>query len=117
MRFLRFASLLLAALAWAADVSGTWQGKYTRPDGEEMETTITLKASGDALSGTMSNQFGEAPISEGKVKGDEVQFVVVRNWGGEDHRIRYRGRVEGDTLKLNVSVDGGQESPFTAKRK
>src|ERR1035438_5309388 len=78
------ALLILALLAvWslaalAADASGTWKATVETPNGA-MENTFTLKVDGDKLTGTITmGQFGEAPISEGKVDGDNGSVLVVR---------------------------------------
>jgi hypothetical protein len=94
----------LAALA--ADASGTWKATVETPNGA-MENTFTLKVDGDKLTGTITmGQFGEAPISEGKVDGDNVSFLVVREFNGNQFRINYKGKVAGDEMKLTGEVVG-----------
>jgi hypothetical protein len=62
----------LAALA--AHASGIWKATVETPNGA-MENTFTLKVDGDKLTGTITmGQFGEAPISEGKVAADEMKL-------------------------------------------
>jgi hypothetical protein len=94
----------LAALA--SDASGTWKATVETPNGA-MENTFTLKVDGDKLTGTITmGQFGEAPISEGKVDGDNVSFLVVREFNGNQFRINYKGKVAGDEMKLSGEVVG-----------
>jgi hypothetical protein len=94
----------LAALA--SDASGTWKATVETPNGA-MENTFTLKVDGDKLTGTITmGQFGEAPISEGKVDGDNVSFLVVREFNGNQFRINYKGKVAGDEMKLTGEVVG-----------
>ena len=94
----------LAALA--SDASGTWKATVETPNGA-MENTFTLKVDGDKLTGTITmGQFGEAPISEGKVDGDNVSFAVVREFNGNQFRINYKGKVAGDEMKLSGEVVG-----------
>ena len=38
-------------------------------------------------------------IAEGKVKGDEVSFIVTRERNGQQCKMNYKGKVEGDTIK------------------
>jgi hypothetical protein len=38
-------------------------------------------------------------ISEGKVKDNEISFVVTREFGGNKMVIKYSGKLEGDTIK------------------
>lgn len=105
----------LAALA--ADASGTWKASVETPNGT-MENTFTLKVEGDKLTGTITmGQMGEAPISEGKVDGDNIAFAVVRERDGNQFKIIYKGKVSGDEMKLTGEVVGMDRTfELTAKR-
>jgi hypothetical protein len=104
--------------AAAADVSGTWKAAIETPNGP-FETTFSFKADGDKLTGTTSNRFQQdAPISEGKIDGDQISFVVVSTFQGNEVRVSYKGKVAGDEIKLTFEIagrDGALE--MTAKRK
>jgi opacity protein-like surface antigen len=69
-------ALLLMAFstaALAADVTGKWKANFEGPMGS-MEITYTFQASGEQLTGTVTNPMGgEDKIQEGKVKGDEME--------------------------------------------
>lgn len=107
--------LILAAAAVAADVAGKWKAEFQTPDGQTRSSLFTFKVEGDKLTGTVSSPRGEAPIQEGKISGDEISFVVVREFGGNEVRINYKGKVVGNELKL--TVDFGERSfEMTAKR-
>src|SRR3970040_621795 len=90
-----FCTLLLATLAWAADVSGKWTGKVPRRD-EAVDTTFTFKVEGTTLTGAISNPQGERPIAGGKVEGDTISFTVASGQGGDQ---TYKGVVAGDEIK------------------
>jgi uncharacterized protein (DUF2147 family) len=108
---------LLAAVASAADIDGKWKSEYTTPDGQSRTTTYTLKADGDKLTGTVSGRQGDTAITEGKISGDEISFVVVRNFRGEERKMQYKGKVSGDEIKLTVTF--GPDMPpreMVAKR-
>jgi len=104
-------------VALAADVSGTWKASVETPNGT-MESTFTLKVDGDKLTGTITmGPMGEAPISEGKVDGDNVSFAVVRERDGNQFRINYKGKVAGDEMKITGEVVGMDRTfEMTAKR-
>jgi len=106
------AAMLLASLAWAADVSGKWTGKVPRRD-EAVDTTFTFKVEGTALTGTMSGPQGDRPIANGKVEGDTISFTVEAGRGGVQ---QYKGAVSGDEIKFTRSREGGQSREFVAKR-
>jgi hypothetical protein len=93
--------LLALAAAYAADVTGTWVAERPGRDGNPTKTTFILKAEGAKLTGTMQGAMGDpVQIQEGKVDGDNVSFVVVRNMGGNEMKTTYKGVVSGDELKL-----------------
>jgi hypothetical protein len=109
-----FAAFVLTATA--ADISGTWKAALETPNGS-FDTTFKLKVGGDKLTGTTASQFGELPISEGKVDGDNVSFSVSASVNGNDFKLNYKGKVSGDELKLTVIVEGRDRSfDLVAKR-
>ena len=107
--------LALAAAAVAADVTGKWKATFTTPDGQTRENTLMLQAEGEKLSGTLSSRIGDAKIQDGTVKGDEIAFSVIRNFGGEDVKFNYKGKVTGNKMALKVSA-GDREFEMTAVR-
>ena len=95
----------------AADATGTWQWKMTLPDGTVMERSAKLKQEGDKLSGAIAGRDGtERPIEEGKVQAGEVSFQVTFERDGNKVAIKYRGKVEGDSLKGKIESNFGGEA-------
>jgi hypothetical protein len=117
MKFLLSLLFVLASTASAADISGTWKAAIETPNGP-FETTFVFKAEGDKLTGTTSNRFmTDAPISEGKVDGDNLSFVVSGNFNGNEVKVNYKGKVAGDEMKLTIEIAGRDEPlEMTAKR-
>ena len=111
-------SCLLAVAAFAADVTGKWTAEMPGRGGNTMTTTITLKADGSDLSGTVSGRNGDTAITNGKVDGDNIKFDVVREFQGNSVTLHYTGQVSGDTINFKVQREGGegQAREFTAKR-
>jgi hypothetical protein len=110
-------SFFLVAVAWAADVTGKWTAQVPGRGGQTRETTFNFKAEGDKLTGTMSGQQGEIPISDGTVKGDEIAFSTKFTGGGGEIKINFKGKVAGDEIKFTRAREGGEGSQeFTAKR-
>ncbi len=98
---------LMAVSALAADVSGKWAGETAGRNGQTRPVTLTLKADGSNLTGEMSGMRGGSnPISEGKVDGDNVSFVVKVEFNGNEMKMNYSGKVEGATLNLKMSREG-----------
>jgi hypothetical protein len=113
--------LALAASAFAADVTGKWKAEYTGPDGQARTNVFTFAVSGEKLTGTVTSSMAPEPaaIEDGTIKGDEIAFGVTRNFGGNEIKLRYKGKVSGDEIPLTVTGSaGGQDFEFqiTAKR-
>ncbi|HMV81669.1 MAG TPA: hypothetical protein PLD20_13225 [Blastocatellia bacterium] len=110
-----FAALTLAL---AADPSGKWVAQVPGREGQTQETTITLKAEGDKLTGSISGRQGDTAISDGKVSGDNISFNVVREFNGNTIKMVYTGKLSGDEIKFTRKVEGADRPPveFTAKR-
>jgi hypothetical protein len=96
-----FALLLLsAALALAADVTGTWSGNVTLTAGSGTPK-MEFKQNGEALTGTYHGTFGDAPLT-GTVKGDKIEF----KFGNDQTQAKYSGTISGD--KMSGTVDYGE---------
>jgi hypothetical protein len=76
---------------------------------------MNLKADGEKLTGTVGGMRGDAEITEGKIAGDDVSWVVVRNFNGNEMRQAYKGKVTGSEMKLQVSF-GERNVDVTAKK-
>jgi hypothetical protein len=105
-----------ASLSLAADISGKWKADYTGPDGTARTSNFEFKADGEKLTGKVISPRGESEISEGKIKGDEVTFVVIRNFNGDDVKIGYKGKISGDTIQFNVQFGDRGAFDMTARR-
>lgn len=93
--------LLIPLLAPAANLTGKWSATFNA-DGTVRETSLYLKAQGDSLTGYMLSHSGNEPIQDGKITGESFSFSIVRDNFGEQHTARYAGRIEGDTLLLQM---------------
>ena len=109
--------IVFTALAWAADISGTWKAEFTAPDGSTRQNTFTFKQDGEKLTGTVSSAMGDVQIQDGKVTADAISFFVMRNFGGNDVKLSYAGKVAGNEIKFKVSFEGAdRELELTAKK-
>jgi hypothetical protein len=108
---------LALTTALAGDVSGKWTAEYQSPNGQNRQSTFDFQVKGEKLTGTVASARGESAIEEGKVKGDDISFTVVRNFGGNDLKFAYKGKLAGDEIKFTVTVgDGERTFEMTAKR-
>ena len=96
------AFLLIAGTVQAADKpdpTGTWKWSVTFND-MKRDFTLKLKLDGDKLTGAMlgrNNQ--ETAIEEASFKDGEVAFSVTRERNGQKFTTKYKGKVDGDTIK------------------
>jgi hypothetical protein len=114
------AILVLGAIsaALAANVDGKWVAQVPGRGGQTSETTFTFKADGAKLTGTVTGRQGEAPISDGMIKGDDISFTQTFEVQGNSIKVIYTGKVTGDEIKMTRKRDGGDQpaTEFTAKR-
>jgi hypothetical protein len=117
--------LLFAAVAQAADPTGTWTWSSPgRGGGPDRVTTLVLKVEGSNLAGKISvpgrdAQPVETPIASGKVDGDNISFDLVREFNGNSTTNKYSGVVAADKItgKIESSRDGQTQSrDWEAKR-
>ena len=124
-RMILFAAMMMLSLGalclQAADVTGAWVAQVPGRDGNTMETTFTFKAAGEALTGTMSNQYGDREISDGKVAGDDISFIVNIEFGDTKMTLVFTGKMAGNEIKFKRERKGGEAVPasveFVAKKK
>lgn len=107
-------ALALAASMFAADATGKWIGKMETPNGSR-DVTMTFKAEGEKLTGTVSGRSGDTPIENGKIAGDDISFTVTRKFNDMEFKIDYKGKVSADSIQLKFSVMDNDVS-LTLKR-
>ncbi|MGO8932888.1 MAG: hypothetical protein ACLQKA_10355 [Bryobacteraceae bacterium] len=91
----------------AADASGKWTFEQQGRNGT-MQVTLDLKIAGSALTGSVSQpgregNTMETPITDGKVDGNNISFTVKREFNGNSFVTTYKGALDGDDLKLEIS--------------
>jgi hypothetical protein len=110
---------LFALVASAADVTGKWTAEQPGREGQPpRQTTFTFKVDGDTLTGTVAGgRGGDTAISEGKISGDAISFVVERSFNEKKIRQIYKGQVSGNEIKFKVSTEGADRTfEVTAKK-
>jgi hypothetical protein len=112
----------LAGLAQAQDKpdpTGTWKWKVTIQD-QSRDVTLKLKLEGDKLTGViLGRNDQETKIEDATFKDGEVAFAVTRERQGQKFTTKYKGKLDGDTIKgQSESERGGQsrKADWEAKR-
>jgi hypothetical protein len=100
-----FAVVLLVLPAHAADLSGIWTGHITGRDGQPQDLAFQFQHDGASkLTGKLYGDYKSMPIVEAKAAGDLITFVVLAEEQAGNQinqtRVRYTGRLNGDTLEL-----------------
>jgi hypothetical protein len=131
--------LSAAACNAVADVSGKWVAQVAGrpgPPGAPTERIFTFNVSGNtltgsiadqqvyqatfepkgepAMTGTLKTQSGDPQeISEGKVSGNDISFVVISELFGNEIRTEYNGKISGNEIKFTVEtkIPEGMTSP------
>ena len=93
-----------------ADVSGEWRLEPERGSAGK-SYTVELQQKYQQVSGTATSGGKPAPLSNLRVRGDSLSFVV----GGEGDGVEFTGRVNGDRASGTTKGNGGGWS-WTATR-
>jgi hypothetical protein len=113
------AGLLLALPALAADVAGKWTSEFDSQIGKQ-KYTFDLKVDGGKVTGKAHyermGQAGDVDLQDGKLAGDEISFVEVGSFQGNELRIQYTGKVKGDEIAFTRDVGGFVKEEIVARR-
>lgn len=112
---------LLIAVAFclalsAADFSGIWVGQIpTGRDDAFQDVAFKIVQTGNTISGKLYGDYQSSPISEARISGDLITFVVVataQQNGNEINttKLRFTGSLKDGALELTRDRDGA----FTA---
>ncbi len=118
--FLLAALILIGStLMYAADISGKWTAEFDTQVGLQ-KYVFEFKVDGTKLTGKaiadIAGSKSESSIQDGTVKGDEVSFVEMQDYQGQQVRIVYKGKVSGDEIKFSRNVADMVDEEFVAKR-
>ena len=104
---------LLCCLALsAADFNGVWVGQIPAGrDGAFQDIAFQITRNGTTLTGKLYGDYQSSPISEARVSGDLITFIVVataQQNGNEINttRLRFTGSLKDGALELTRDRDG-----------
>jgi hypothetical protein len=106
-RFFYFclAIFLAMSITHAQSINGQWKGEMQSPNGP-FDLTFNFKVSGDSLTGSVTSQMGEIPISNGKFNDTTFSFDVDVN----EMTIHHKCIVKSDST-ISMTVEGMQGEP------
>jgi hypothetical protein len=89
-----------------ADVSGVWRLNVPAPTGER-QYLLRLRQQFQEVSGTVSAEGEEIPITNATLAGDRLHFTVTTGIRGRQVMMSFDGRATGHAMRGSVEVQGG----------
>jgi len=109
---------VLFAVAAPADLSGTWIGKTTIPNGTQDDMTLVLKKTGAIYSGTLEDSLGMIPqgteLKDVKLEKNELtaNFTIT-----DGTPIKFTLTVSGDKMNGQWEDSGGSTGVLEFEKK
>ena len=108
--------LSFSAVAYAQDPVGEWN-LQSDAQGQITNFTLTITKVGEALKGTVvSEQYGKEDLADLKFEKGTLTYTRNLSIGGQAVPLAFKGKIEGDKLTGNYSVQG-VDIPVTGSRK
>jgi hypothetical protein len=104
-----------SAIAFAASIDGKWKATFDTQMGTQ-NYTYEFHVDGSKVTGTATNDRGPTPIAEGKLDGDTITFVEPLSFNGNNIRIEYTGKIDGDQIKFTRKVGEFATEKLVAER-
>ena len=101
--------------ALAADFNGKWTADVTTPRGTQT-ITFDFHVDGATLTGKVTTPRGDTDITDGKIDGVNISFSQVMNFNGNEFKLTYTGKIDGDTIKFTRQAGDRPAVDFTATR-
>src|SRR5688500_3353268 len=95
----------LSSALFAADPSGSWKWSLKFND-QSFDSGGKFALKDGKLSGTLETPMGDTPFTDGTFKDDTVEFALTFDGGGNQMVIKYRGKLEGDTITGKIDFPG-----------
>ncbi len=110
MRKLFIVILLCASTLSAADLTGIWIGQIPGRNGEMQDIAFKFTQNGTTLGGKLYGDYQSTQISEGKISGDQINFVVIapEQAGNQINRARlsFSGSIHAGEIELTREREG-----------
>src|SRR6476620_8425932 len=104
------AGLLFALNLPAADLAGIWIGQIPGRNGELQDIAFKFTQAGTTLGGKLYGDYQSTPITEGKISGDQVSFLVIapEQSGNQINRtkLRFTGTIKAGEMELTREREG-----------
>ena len=114
--------LCVAVSAWAADLTGVWVGTIPGRNGEPLDVSFRFTQTGSVLKGKLYGDYKSTGISETKIEGERISFVVLaEEQAGNEimiSRLKFTGTFKDGEMELTrerekaTIVGSGAEMKF-----
>jgi hypothetical protein len=98
--FLSLVVFLVATIGYAAGVSGKWTGTISGL----YDVTVNMQENNGKISGTVSTEIGDIPLSGGIITGNDVVFKPFSYNGLAVSYIK--AKIDGDNMTVTVGFQG-----------
>jgi hypothetical protein len=92
--------LLAAASAAGAEFSGIWTGHMADRNGDLQDFSFRFEQHDQHLAGKMYGDNESIPITEGKVAGDTITFLVTTEMNGSITKTLFTGIRKGTDIRV-----------------
>ena len=104
------------AAAGGGVAAGTWQLSFNLGD-RTSNATLVLTQEGERLSGKITSEIGEAPITDGRIGANgNVHFRTSIPMGTQTFEGIFDGSITGSEMSGTAQVAGSGAIPFTGRR-
>jgi len=116
--------LVVCGSAFGADLAGIWTGLIpVGRNGDLQDISFKFAQNGTTLSGKLYGEYQSAPIIEGKITGDKIDFVVIaqEQAGNQisDSKLRFTGTIQNGEIELTrqreSSTNAGNGGSFQSR--
>ena len=94
----------------AADLAGIWIGQIPTRNGDLQDIAFKFTQTGTTLGGKLYGDYQSSPISEGKITGDQISFLVIapEQAGNQINqaRLRFTGTIQSGEIELTREREG-----------
>jgi len=105
-----FLMLAIASTLVGADFSGIWVGQIPTRNGEMQDIAFKFTQDGTTLGGKLYGDYKSTSITEGKISGDEVTFVVIAQEQAGNQinaaKLRFSGVLKAGEIELTREREG-----------
>jgi zinc protease len=98
-----------------ASLAGVWNLMANTPDGQ-LPLKLEIKPKGAEIGGALDTPFGQFPVIGGTVNGNDVKLKVKATREGEQIEVEIAGKLDGETMKGQITSSAFPTVDFTAKK-